>query len=124
MPVLTHLIVHRLPTHHYVYHPAAPSPYLPGAPGLILPNPAAPLTPTHFFDYPPAAYPPPPHPYTNGFESAATYAPFHPQHHPGATIATATVAGAVAAAVSTTSSASAAGAPAVATVNQSHLFNV
>ncbi|CAG2106715.1 unnamed protein product [Medioppia subpectinata] len=90
---------HNLP-HHYVYHTASTPSYIPAAPSLLLP-PSAALSPTHFYDYPTTAYPPPP-PYataTNGFDA---YTPFHPSHshQSGGPLGSAAVAAAVAAAAS------------------------
>lgn len=92
--------MNRFPAHHYIYHTASTPPYIPAAPGLLLPTPTAALSPTHFYDYPPTAYPPhPPPPYaaaaTNSFDA---YSPFHPTHTQSGAIGSAAVAAAVAAA--------------------------
>jgi len=74
--------LNRLPTHHYVYHTPAASSYITAGPSLILPSPAASLTPTHFFDYTQATFPPP---FSNGLDStSAAFAQFN--SHPGSTL--------------------------------------
>lgn len=99
-----------LPSHHYVYHPTAASPYITTGPSILLPQPQpaapAPITTTHFFDYPPVGFP---GQFANGAEpSAANFAGLSPHHHhhhhhahhPGTTAALGTAA-LVAAAAST-----------------------
>ena len=97
-----------MPPHHYLY-PA--SQYLTPTPSFLLPtSPAAPqLAPTHFYDFPPTAYPTHssyPGSTANAFDSSA-FAPFHSATaHSSGPVGPAAVAAALAAAASSSSSSS------------------
>ena len=77
-----------LPAHHYIYHTASTPPYIPAAPGLLLPTPTTGISSTHFYDFPATAYPPPPPPpyaatATNAFDA---FTQFHPTHTQNASL--------------------------------------